>query len=175
GEEDGVVARHVLGIIAGRIEEGAAHALHVTGERIHLGPVLGPEGDLAEPDAILREGVAGVTRVGLFDPEATAGADPADARFVVPHRWIAEARDERGVERSRAQQVVDAQDDVVDAVDRGIRRSGRRAAAAGRGRHELVGLGPRRRRRRRRLPGAAGATWVVADGVWCGAPWCAAP
>ena len=55
GEEHGIVLRHVLGILAGRIENRAAHFFDVRREGVDLRAALGAERDLGEADAVLRE------------------------------------------------------------------------------------------------------------------------
>src|SRR2546426_228262 len=78
GEKEGVVAGHVLGVLARRTEYRPAPSRDVARERVHLRTALRPEGHLAEPDAILGERRASVARVGLLQPEAPAGTPPAD-------------------------------------------------------------------------------------------------
>src|SRR5262249_32193036 len=107
GEEDRIVAADVLRVLAGAMQDRAAEALDVAGQRIHLLAALGAERDLAEPDAVLRERLARVLGVGLLDPEASAAAEPPGAQpLVLPARRIAEARHERSIERPAALQVV---------------------------------------------------------------------
>src|SRR2546426_1161936 len=101
-KEDGVVAGHVLGVLARRVEDRSAPSPDVARERVHLRAALRPEGHLAEPDAILGEGLARVAGVRLLEPEAAAGAEKPDHAAGVPHAGVAETGHERGVEGPRA-------------------------------------------------------------------------
>src|SRR5206468_1601297 len=97
GEEDGVVARHVLGVLARRMEDRPTPRRDVARERVHLRAALRPEGHLAEADTVLRERVARIARVRLLDPDAPAGAQPTDDRGALglPDPGLAETRHER--------------------------------------------------------------------------------
>src|SRR5438128_2558053 len=146
----GVEARAV-DVLAREVHE-PFRAGHGARERVHLRAALGPEGHLAEPDAILREGLARVARVCLLEPEAAAGAEKPDHAPGVPHAGVAETRHERGVEGPRAREVVHGEEHVVHAPGRGDGPAGRRAAAAALGLARHRG-GPyvRRRAESRRL------------------------
>ena len=130
GEEDGVVARHVLRVLARRMEDCPTPRRDVARERVHLRAALRPEGHLAEPDAILGEGLARVAGVRLLESEASAGAEKPDHAAGVPHARVAETRHERDVEGPRAREIVHGEEHVVHAPGRGNGRLGRRAAAA---------------------------------------------
>src|SRR5919197_1018190 len=130
GEEDRVVARHVLGVLARRVEDRPAPRGEVPRERVHLRAALRAERDLAEPDAVLRERLAREARIRLLEPDAAARAEKPDHAPVVPDPRIAEARHERGVKGPRAREVVHGQEHVVHASGRGHGRVGRRTAAA---------------------------------------------
>src|SRR5438094_7275524 len=96
GEEDGVVARHVLRVLARRMEDCPTPRRDVARERVHLRAALRPEGHLAAADTVLRERVARIARVRLLDPDAPAGAQPTDDRGALglPDPGIAETRHE---------------------------------------------------------------------------------
>src|SRR5437667_373834 len=134
GEEDGVVARHVLGVLARRMEDRPSPRRDVARERVHLRAALRPEGHLAEADTVLRERVARIARVRLLDPDAPAGAQPADDRGALglPDPGIAETRHERRVEGAGPVQIVDGQEHMVHPAGPGDRRGGGWATAAGR-------------------------------------------
>src|SRR2546425_5784473 len=134
GEEDGVVARHVLGVLARRMEDRPAPRRDVARERVHLRAALRPEGHLAEADTVLRERVARIARVRLLDPEAPAGAQPTDDRGALglPDPGIAETRHERPVEGAGPAQIVDGQEHMVHPAGPGDRGGGGWATAADR-------------------------------------------
>src|SRR5205823_9804839 len=100
GEEYSVASRHVLRVLARRMEDRPAPRRDVARQRVHLRAALRPEGHLAEADTVLRERVARIARVRLLDPDAPAGAQPADDRGALglPDPGIAETRHERPVE-----------------------------------------------------------------------------
>src|SRR5262245_18263726 len=90
-------------------------------------PALGPERQLAESDAILREGLAREARGGLLQPQAAPVPHEAHGVLrtrILPDGRVAEARHELGVERTRAREIVHREEHVMDAARR--RGGGRR-------------------------------------------------
>src|SRR5439155_19262286 len=115
---------------ARRIEDRAAPGRDVPCQRADLRAGLRAERDRAESHAVLRERVAAEARVRLLEPDTAARAEEPEHGPGVAQAGVAETRHERAVERPRPPQVVDVDEDMVNAAGRRDRgRRGRTATA----------------------------------------------
>src|SRR5262249_13495530 len=121
-EEHGIVAGHVVGVLARQVGDAAAPLRNRTRQRIDLLATLRLERDLAQADAILAKGIARKRGIRPLDPETAPGAEPAHTRpisvGILPTTGIAQLRHELRVKRTGAVEVLDRDEHVMNAVHR---------------------------------------------------------